>query len=83
MAKIIGYGGDGHLAWIGIDGVCGSDRPPRVSRGRLCFAPAGTPVPTRTAEAVLVARAPSPMIYIIPAATVGLCSSAILFRQNF
>ena len=35
---------------IGIDRISGSGRPPRVSRGRLCFAPAGTPVPTRTAK---------------------------------
>jgi len=25
----------GSLAWIGIDGISGRDRPPRVSRGRL------------------------------------------------
>ncbi len=68
---------------IGIDRIPGSDRPPRVSRGRLCFAPAGTPAPTRTARAAQVASTHPPTICIIPAANVGLCDyiSTELFRS--
>jgi hypothetical protein len=40
------YCSDGHLVWIGIDRVSGRDRPPCRS---IMLAPAGTPVPTRTA----------------------------------